>query len=99
MKNTSRGVALYVMIGPGPENVRKMLYDRANDAASVFNQCGRKLGTKWFTLHTKQLVKASDYQSDDGTRMRDILKEGLDKFKKSDLPAIIQEIEKLKGKF
>lgn len=94
LNNNQKGVDLYFIIGPGPEEIREQLHEIAKSNSSIFNKSKRKLSKVWFTIYKKSIVESKDYEDKEISEIKDVLKVELEKFKSSDLPKIEGEIKK-----
>lgn len=97
LNNNPNGVDLYLIIGPGPKEIkeiREKLYDIAQENQSIFNKSNRNLTPQWFTLYKKPLLRSKEYEDKEVEGIKGILEEKLKKFKSSDLPNIETAIEK-----
>ncbi|MCK4732098.1 MAG: PD-(D/E)XK nuclease family protein [Methanophagales archaeon] len=94
LNNNPNGVDLYLIIGPGPQDIREKLYDIAKRNLSLFNKSKRNLTKQWFTLYKKSILKSKEYENKEAEEMKKLIEEKLTKFKTSDLPKIEDEIKK-----
>lgn len=94
LNNNPNSVDLYLIIGPGPQKIRKKLYDIARKNLSLFNKSNRPLSKQWFTLYKKSMLKSKEYEDKEVEEIRKFLEEKLKKFKSLDLPKIENEIKK-----
>lgn len=92
--NNPNGVDLYLIIGPGPQEIREKLYAIAKGNLSLFNKAKRNLTKQWFTLYKKSILKSREYEHKEVEEIRKLLEEKMIKFKGSDLPKIENEIKK-----
>ena len=95
-KNNPNGVGLYLIIGPGPKEIREKLCEIAQDNLKLFNVANRKFTGQWFSIYKKSIVKANYYEDKDISEIREHIKEKLESFKINDLVKIEKEIEKFK---
>lgn len=92
--NNPNGVDLYLIVGPGPQEIREKLYAIAKEKLNLFNKAKRNLTPQWFTLYKKPMLKSRDYEYKEVEEIKKLLEEKLIKFKGSDLPKIENEIKK-----
>ena len=95
-KNNLNGIALYLIIGPGPKEIRENLYEIAKKTPKLFNVANRKFTTQWYSIYKKFITKANNYEDNDILEIKKHLKEKLESFKMNDLVKIEKEIEKFK---
>ena len=95
-KNNLNGIALYLIIGPGPIKIREKLCKIAQNNLKLFNVANRKFTGQWFSIYKKSIVKANYYEDKDISEIREHIKEKLESFKINDLVKIEKEIEKFK---
>ena len=96
INNTPKKVTISVVLGPGLKEIRQKLYNIARNTLSLFNKSDRDLTERWFTLYKKPIMSAKDYEDMESEEIRKSLEEKLTKFKKTDLPKIVNEIRKFK---
>ena len=94
LRNSDRGLGLYFIIGPGPEEIRKQLYKIVKDDLKLFNAANRAFTGKWFTIYKKSWLSTSDYKNRDIIEIKDIIDKRFENFKKDDLPKIEELIKK-----
>ncbi len=95
-KNNLNGIALYLIIGPGPKEIRENLYEIAKKTPKLFNVANRKFTIQWYSIYKKFITKANNYEDNDILEIKKHLKEKLESFKMNDLVKIEKEIEKFK---
>jgi len=95
-KNNINGVALYLIIGPGPKEIREKICKIAKNKLKLFNVAKRKFTGQWFSIYKKSIVKANNYEDKDISEIKKHLKEKIESFKMNDLVKIEKEIEKFK---
>lgn len=94
-KNFSQGLSLHLIIGPGSENIRKIIYNKAKENADIFNNSNRKLTSGWFSLYKKHILKPSDYEDIDVEKIKELLERELQKIKNTDLLKIVEKIKEI----
>jgi len=57
--NREDAVDLYLIIGPGPNDIRKKIYNIVRNNLKVFNKASRNLTNTWFTIYKKSLIRKS----------------------------------------
>ena len=95
-KNNPNGVGLYLIIGPGPKEIREKLCEIAQDNLKLFNVANRKFTGQWFSIYKKSIIKAKNYEDKDISAIGKYFKEKIENFKTNDLVKIEKEIEKFK---
>jgi len=95
-KNNLNGVALYLIIGPGPKEIREKLCKITKNKLKLFNVANRKFTGQWFSIYKKPIIKANNYEDKDISEIKKHLKEKIESFKINDLVKIEKEIEKFK---
>jgi len=95
LKNHADGVDLYLIIGPGEDEIRKELHTVARSNSILFNKSKRNLTKTWFTIYKKNIIKSKEYEDKDVEEIKEILKEKLGKFKNMNLQKIENEIKKI----
>jgi len=90
--NNAKGANLYLIIGPGQEELREELHEAARKDSSFFSlvKNKRNLGKYWSSVYKKSMLKAKDYEEREIDEIGDILKEKLKQFKETDLPKIVR---------
>jgi len=94
IKNYYDGVGLYLIIGPGPDEIRKKLYEIAKNNSKLFNVVNRKFSEKFFSIYKKKWVTKKNFEDLDITEIKKIIDKKFENFKKEDLPKIEEEIKK-----
>jgi hypothetical protein len=92
--NSPEQVSLYLIIGPGPQEIRQELYEIAKKNTKLFNNASRTLTEQWFSIYKTQFLKKKEIEDKEIDELSDIFKEKFTTFKKSELPEIEQEIRK-----
>jgi len=95
-KNNPNGVGLYLIIGPGPKEIREKLCEIAQDNLKLFNVANRKFTGQWFSIYKKSIIKAKNYEDKDISEIKEYFIEKIESFKINDLVKIEKEIEKFK---
>lgn len=95
-KNNPDKLSLQLVIGPGPQEIRKVLYERAKENRKLFNTANRKLTDQFFTVFKKDVLNQNDHEDKEGEELKELLKQKFQKIKENDIPKIVKEIEKLK---
>lgn len=94
IKNYYDGVSLYLIIGPGPVEIREKINNIAKENTKLFNTANRKFTKKWFSIYKKKWISKKNFEDLDITEVRKIIGKKFDSFKKEDLPRIEEEIKK-----
>lgn len=94
--NKTESANLYLIIGPGPEEIRMKLHEIAREDSTLFPllENKRNMGKYWSSIYKKPLLKARDYEEKEIDDLSDILKERLRAYKESDWPKIMDIFRK-----
>ena len=79
--NDSNGINLYLIIGPGPKEIRNKIYHISRDNKLINFNVNRKLTPRWFAIYKKNILRAKEFENNDredlkrliGERLNDIL--------------------------
>lgn len=91
--NTPKGLDLYLIIGPGPQDIREKLYNTARKNPNLFNKSNRNLTEQWFSIYKKSILRSKD-EDMEYDEIRKLIEEKFTKFKATILPKIEDEIKK-----
>lgn len=91
--NAPDKLIIRLIIGPGPDETRKKLFDLASKSPSVFKPSTKSLNAKWNTIWTRQVLKKSDMETKDFEQLQEDIKKFWERFLEQDLPAISKEIQ------
>jgi hypothetical protein len=89
-QNTTRGLRVKLIIGPGEERIRKRLYDIVSDNPVVFKGKNRKLTTAYTTVYVKNILDYNESYELDHEKLIEAVETRVGKFFKNDL----KEVEK-----
>lgn len=92
IQNTPDSITLRLVIGPGPDEVRKVIYHTTEEFPQVFRGGSKRLYTKWTTVHVHRLVTRRDFEDADYENLTEKVRKSWDIFVKRDLPAIQEAI-------
>lgn len=92
IQNTPDSIALRLLIGPGPDEVRKVIYHITEEFPQVFRGGSKRLYTKWTTVHVHRLVTRRDFEDADYENLTEKVRRSWDIFVKRDLRAIQEAI-------
>jgi hypothetical protein len=96
LNNNVNGLDLYLIIGPGPQEIREKLYNIAKNNLSLFNKSNRSLTKQWFTIYKKSILKSKDYEDMESEDIRKLIEKRVINFKNADLSKIENEIKNFK---
>jgi hypothetical protein len=83
-----------LIIGPGPDDIRKKIYNIVKENSKIFNTVNRKFSEKFFSIYKKKWVSKKNLEDLDITEIRKIIDKKFESFKKENLPKIEEEIKK-----
>lgn len=89
-QNTTRGLRVKLIIGPGEERIRERLYDIVSDTPAVFKGKNRKLTTAYTTVYVKNILDYNESHEMDHQKLLEAVETRVGKFFKNDL----KEVEK-----
>jgi hypothetical protein len=86
--SNQESLKLRLVIGPGPEQTRRMLFDFARQNQGGSMRPGNKLWTKWNTVWQKEFLGKGDYDGAEVETLQALLREKWKKFLSADLPKL-----------
>jgi hypothetical protein len=92
-ENCERKLDFGLHIHPGPQHIRKKIYEIAQKNTKLFNKANRKLTDYYFVIFKKTFVNEKDYDKD-LDEIKDQIRRKLEYFKKHELPQIVKEMKK-----
>lgn len=94
--NHEEGIDLGLYIGPGPYETRRKLYEKARNDNTIFKDFDEELKPKdgYNTLYYQEWFEPECYFGMDIEQLESKIKDKLHKFKASEMPRIIEVLEK-----
>lgn len=86
--NRPEHLALRVIIGPGPQFIRRAILKTCQRHKRIFNRAGGKVNQKWKTVYNVKILNPSDYEDPDFDAMRNKIQDRWERFLDVDLPKI-----------
>jgi hypothetical protein len=86
-------LSLHLVLGPGPEHIRRRLFDYAKGQKEVFNSTARNLPAKWGSLYRKQILTAQDYEEPNFEVMKEKVRQAVSQFAIDDLESLVQNVQ------
>jgi len=94
-ENSADQLVLKLTLGPGPQSIRKAIYDFSTEYPQVFRGKLKRLRMKWTQLYKMRILSRQDYDDADiGTLTKKVQKQW-SRFLDEDLPAIRQAFEEM----
>ncbi len=81
-------LTLYLLIGPGPDVIRRKLHETALQHPKVFRGAGKRLYSKWTMIYKRPFLRRADYEDPDFETLTEKIRKEWAKFLADDLPAI-----------
>jgi len=75
--NDSNGINLYLIIGPGPKEIRNKIYHISRDNKLINFNVNRKLTPRWFAIYKKNLLRAKEFENNDREDLKRLIGERL----------------------
>jgi hypothetical protein len=100
--NGSERVAISLIIGPGPQEIRQKLYNFAKANIELFAGARRKLTPQWCSIYTTPLLskkEIDDIKDKEISQIKPIIDERLKAFKQTSLPKVENEFKKVEHEF
>ncbi len=94
-ENSRDEIALKLVLGPGPDDVRARIRDGIVAQAKVFNRAGRRFGTQWWSFHRMAWLPRKSYLEKPIDEMEAELAAKLATFVEQDLPSLEAGLELL----
>lgn len=88
LKNYPNRLSLHLIIGPGPDELRKRLFDLSHAHPKVFRGGLSHLRAKWTTIFKHDLLKAKDYEDVSFEDLQPKIDKAWAQFLADDLPQI-----------
>ena len=87
--NNTKDLILYLVIYPGPQDIRKRIYSLAQRDPTLFNMVKNKYSDRFTGIYKKQILRLSEHEDKDIEEIKELLKERIQDFKENDLPKIV----------
>ena len=78
--NDSNGINLYLIIGPGLQEFKNKIYDISKNRKLINFNINRKLTQRWFAINKKNLLRASEFENNDGEDLKRLIAERLNNY-------------------
>lgn len=91
--NAADRLSLKLIIGPGPQPLRKELHRMLKGWPKLFNQVRGGTYKKYKTVYMKRLLSSGDYEAADWERIDEKVQRGWENFLDNDLPQIREVLE------
>ena len=75
--NDSNGINLYLIIGPGPKEIRNKIYHISRDNKLINFNVNRKLTPRWFAIYKKNILRAKEFENNDREDLKRLIGERL----------------------
>lgn len=95
IQNYGKAVDLFLIIGPGPTEVREKIFDHTKDN-DAFKRSSNKLPKKWSSIYKTRLSMISKLEGKTKDEIREILQAAFDRFIDGDYVKLSEEVLKLK---
>jgi hypothetical protein len=87
--NDSNGINLYLIIGPGPQEIRNKIYQISRENKLINFNLNRKLTPRWFAIYKKNILREKEFESNDGEDLRELIGERLNNIFAKEIPRIV----------
>ena len=87
--NDLNGINLYLIIGPGPQGIRDKIYDISRGNKLINFNVNRKLTPRWFAIYRKNILRAKEFEINDGEDLRKLIGERLNNIFAEEIPRIV----------
>ncbi len=87
-RNFENKLALHLIIGPGPHELRKKLFDVAQAHKPPFNPSMKSLANNWNAIYVRSLLAKMDYEADKFEDYEVVLKKKWINFLEHELPQL-----------
>ena len=91
--NNLESMGINLLIGPGPENTRRKIFDVAVESPKVFSPARKTMPRNWATIYRKRVLSKQDYQNADLDAIRVKVEKALTDLTVNDLDHIYQLVE------
>ena len=93
INNDSKGINSYLIIGPGPKDIRDELYNISRNNKIINFNINRKMTPKWFAVHKKNILRANEFEGNDGNELRNLIEDRLEAYFNKDVSEIAEIIK------
>lgn len=100
--NGPERVQISLVIGPGPQEIREKLYNFAKGNIELFRGAKRRLTPQWCSIYITPLLskkEIGDIKDKEISEIRTVVDDRLKAFKRTSLPKIEKEFQKIEGEF
>lgn len=87
-------LALYLVIGPGPEETRRRLFELAKEQSQIFTPAFTALGKNFSTIFKRSILSAKVYETASIAGLEPEIRKKWKLFYEQDLPEMMEFIEK-----
>jgi len=87
--NYEKRLALRLIIGPGPLDIRNKLHEIAKKNTTLFNRGGMQLGQKWLTIDQNIYLNKNDYEDANVEDLKEKINKKFTIFLQNDLKRIV----------
>jgi thiamine phosphate synthase YjbQ (UPF0047 family) len=93
--NRSDQLSLKLIIGPGPQPVRKGIHEALKARSDLFDQVGGSTYTQFKTVYKTLLLTSRDYEESDWEMLESKVRQRWQQFLDGDLPEIRRAVDKI----
>lgn len=97
IKNKKEGLFLYLIIGPGEDNIREKYYNLAKDNRDLYNKVTSTFNSKWNTIYMESIAKIDKYEELEEEELFNYLKSKFNEIKVKTIAQLEKDIL-IKGK-
>ncbi len=94
-QNYGDQLSLKLIIGPGPDALRKTIYQTASEYPRIFRGRSKRLSPKWTTIYNRRFLARRDYEDPDFEALTNKIKDEWEKFISQELPALREVVENM----
>jgi hypothetical protein len=88
-----RTLSFHLVLGPGPERIRKRVFEVARREKKLFNNTPKSLANKWNSLYRKQILNPQHYEEPNFKAIREKITHLVSKFVGEDLESLAQKVQ------
>jgi hypothetical protein len=92
-RNSVNRLVLYLIIGPGPNEIRQKILDMAHAHTPLLRPAQHALGKKWNTIYTRNFLTVKDYEETTAEEIESEINKKWQQFMEHDLPQIMSFIK------
>ena len=90
--NAENKLYIKVIIGPGDNMIREQLIEIAKSNKDIYNRGSKKPGSKWYTIHKKDLLNKNNFKESDTQTILEIVEKRFNKFINNNLDKLEETI-------